>query len=147
MQVAAQHAETVGERAGIGVMERLLLDGVALHSGGVAPGNLKLAPFVEANLANAQLPVRNAAAMAAGETPHKSPVDLLVKLAFANIGVQNILKCGHESPQKARKSKIETGKSKLGVRRGAGGDASVSQFSPTIIPPAPTPVRSTRSDA
>src|SRR5689334_19669528 len=38
MQVATQHAEAVGERAGISVKERLLLDGIALHASGVSPG-------------------------------------------------------------------------------------------------------------
>ena len=37
VQVAAEHAEAVGERAGIGVEERLLLDRIALHAADVAP--------------------------------------------------------------------------------------------------------------
>jgi len=37
--------------------ERLLLDGVALHSGNIAPGNVESAAAIEANLADAGLAV------------------------------------------------------------------------------------------
>ena len=39
VQVAAEHAEAVGERARMRVEERLLLDRIALHAADVAPGH------------------------------------------------------------------------------------------------------------
>ena len=137
MQVATEHAKTVSQRAGIGVMEGLLFDRVALHSRGVTPGHLKLAPFVEADFADAQLPFGNAAAMATGETTHKTPVELFVKLAFANIGVKNVLKCGHESP-KTKKHENRNWKYRNlenEFAECAGREFPASRFSPTIIPP------------
>ena len=113
MQVAAQHAKTVSQRAGIGVVEGLLFDGIALHSRGVTPGHLELAALVEADFADAQLPFGNAAAMAAGKAAHKTAVELFVKLAFANVGVKNILERGHKTPKTTR---LEGGKSKFGNR-------------------------------
>ena len=53
MQVAPEHAEAVGERARIGVEERLLLDGIALHAADVAPWHAERAATVEADLAHA----------------------------------------------------------------------------------------------
>jgi hypothetical protein len=97
MQIAAEHAETVRKSAGIGVMEGLFFNRVALHSRGVAPRYLKLAPLIEADFADAQLSFGNSAAMAAGEALHKPPVNLFVKLAFANVGVKNIVESGHKS--------------------------------------------------
>jgi hypothetical protein len=79
------------------VVKRLFFNRVALHSRGVAPRYLKLAPLIEADFADAQLSFGNSAAMAAGEALHKSPVNLLVEFAFANVGVENILECGHKS--------------------------------------------------
>ena len=67
MEIAAEHAEAVGERAGIGVEERLLLDGIALHSGGVSPGDVELAAAIEADLADSGLAFGDRAAVAAGE--------------------------------------------------------------------------------
>jgi hypothetical protein len=67
VQVAAQHAEAVGQRAGIGVEKRLLLDGIALRSGDVSPGNVELAAAVEADFADAGLAFGNGAAVSAGE--------------------------------------------------------------------------------
>jgi len=115
VQVATEHAETVSQRARIGVMEGLLFDRVALHSGGVTPGYLELARFIEANFADAQLPIGNVAAVAASETAYKTPVELFVKLAFANIGVKNILERGH-NPPKIRNSKIEIRSPEFGIR-------------------------------
>ena len=41
VEIAAEHAEAVGQRAGIDVEERLLLDGIALHAADVAPRDVQ----------------------------------------------------------------------------------------------------------
>jgi hypothetical protein len=123
MQVAAHHSKAVSKRARIGVVEGLLFDRVALHSGGVTPGYLKFASFIEADFADAQLPFGNAAAVAASEAAHETPVELLVKLAFSNVGVKNILECSHDS-QPSEES--ETGKSKLEIGRVAACDIALT---------------------
>src|SRR3974377_1080065 len=51
MQVATQHAEAVGERARMSVKERLLLDGVALHAGGISPGDKERPAAIETHFA------------------------------------------------------------------------------------------------
>ena len=90
------------QRAGIGVVEWFLLDGVALHSRRVAPGNLQLAPLVEANFADPRLALRNAAAMAAGEAAHPVAVDLFVKFALANLFMNDFAQCTHTFNAKCR---------------------------------------------
>src|ERR1700721_2686088 len=67
VQIAAEHAEAVGERSRISVEEWLLLDGIALHSGNVTPGNVELAAVIEADFADAGLSIGNGAAVAAGQ--------------------------------------------------------------------------------
>src|ERR1019366_2596683 len=111
---------------------------------------------IEADLADAYLPFRDAAAVAASETAHKTPVELLVELPFGNVGVKNILECSHKSrPSEER----ETGKSKLEIRRAATCDVATTlglgaqchelpplPSSSSIIPLATTPECSTRQD-
>ena len=79
MEVAAQHAEAVGERAGMGVEERLLFDGIALHSGGVSPGDVECAAAVEADFADAGLAFGDGAAVAAGKTADAVVVEFFVE--------------------------------------------------------------------
>ena len=95
MQIAAQHAEAVGQRAGIGMKERLLLDGIALHSADVSPGHIELAAAVVANFADARLALRDGTAVPASETADAVAVEFLVKFALANMLVDNIAKSGH----------------------------------------------------
>src|SRR4030095_12045814 len=66
VQIAAEHAEAVGECARVHVKERLFLDGVALHAADVAPGHLQRSALVEPYLAHAHRAVRNTALMTAG---------------------------------------------------------------------------------
>ena len=97
MKIAAQHAEAVGERAGIGVKERLLLDGIALGAGGVSPGDIERAAAVVADFADAGLAFGNGTAMATGEAAHAIVVELLVKsgIGLANALVENGAEGGH----------------------------------------------------
>jgi hypothetical protein len=66
------------------VIERLLFDGIALHAGHIAPRHEQLAALVVPDLANAQLPIGYATAMATGITAHEATLDLLVKLTLAD---------------------------------------------------------------
>ena len=66
VQIAAEHAEAVGERAGIRVEERLLLDRIALHAADVAPRHAQPAALVEAHLADADRALGQRTAVAAG---------------------------------------------------------------------------------
>jgi hypothetical protein len=84
MQVATQHPEAISQSTRVGVIEGLLLDGIALRAGHVAPRHEKFAALVVPDLANAQLPVRYAAAMPASITAHKAPLELLIKLTFSD---------------------------------------------------------------
>ena len=93
MQVAAQHAEAVGQRARISVEERFLLDGVALHAAHVSPGHVELSAPVEPDFANAELAVRDAAAVPAGEAARKSAVEFLVELALADVFLEDAPEC------------------------------------------------------
>src|SRR6185503_9344906 len=66
VKIAPEHPEAVGERAGVGVKERLLLDRIALHAADVAPGHQRAAGLVEAHLAHADGAFRQRTAVPAG---------------------------------------------------------------------------------
>ena len=97
MQVAAQHAETVSESAGMGVEERLFFDGIALHSGGVSPGNIERAAPIEADFANAGLAFGNGAAVTAGKAADALVVEFFVerRVRYADSLVQDVAEGGH----------------------------------------------------
>ena len=97
VQIAAQHAEAVGERTGIRVKKWLLLDRVALGSGGVSPGNVKRAAAIVADFANAGLAFGDGAAMSASEAAHAVVGELLVEagIGLANSLVENTAEGGH----------------------------------------------------
>ena len=65
MQIAAEHPEAEGERAGARVEERLLLDRVALHAADVAPRHVKSSAAIEPHLADAHGAVGDRALVAA----------------------------------------------------------------------------------
>src|SRR2546428_3392256 len=65
VQVATEHAEREGIRAGEGVKEGLLLDRVALERPHVAARDHQRAPAVVANLADAPKPLLDQAAVRA----------------------------------------------------------------------------------
>jgi hypothetical protein len=101
VQIAAQHSETVGERSGVGVEKRLLLDRVTLNSSDIAVGNIECATVIETNLADTGLSLGNRAAVAAGIAAYPIAIQLFPKsrVAFADAGVssQNVVQRGHES--------------------------------------------------
>jgi len=79
------------------VEERLLLDGVALRSGDVSPGNVEFAAAVVTNFANARLTVRNGATMAAGKAADAILVEPLVQMGigFADSLIENCAEGEH----------------------------------------------------
>jgi hypothetical protein len=100
MEVAAEHAEAVGESAGIGVEERLLLDGIALHAGRVSPGNVELAAAIEADFADSGLTVGDWTTVAAGETADAVVAEIFdqARIGFADSLVENVAQGGHGGP-------------------------------------------------
>jgi aspartate oxidase len=100
VEIAAQHAEAVGESAGMGVKEWLFLDRVALGSSGVSPGDEQSAAAVVADFAHAGLAFGDGAAMSASEAPHAVIVEFLVKtgIGFADSLVENTAEGGHGRP-------------------------------------------------
>src|SRR2546427_12080775 len=81
--VASEHPEGEGARARVSVEERLLLDGVELEAGDVARRDHKTPVFVPAHLADAALPGRDQAAVAARVAPHAARGEPLVQLSLA----------------------------------------------------------------
>jgi len=81
------------------VEKRLLLDGIALHSADVAPGNIERTAAVEANFADAGLSVGNRAAVPAGVTAYAVAIELLdeVGVGLSNALIQNVAEGGHDS--------------------------------------------------
>jgi hypothetical protein len=66
VQIAAEHAEAVGERARVGVKERLLLDRIALDAAHIAPWDAQPSALVEPHLADAMRAIRDRALVPAG---------------------------------------------------------------------------------
>ena len=94
MQIAAQHAEAVGERAGMGMKERFFFDGVALGSGGVSPGDVERAAAVVADFADSGLAFGDGTTMSAGEAAHAVVVELLVERGIGFDGLAGREQCG-----------------------------------------------------
>jgi len=97
VEIAAEHAETVGKSSGMRVEEWLLFDGVALGAGGVSPGDVQGAGAIVADLADAGLAFGDGAAMSASEAAHAIVLDLLVEIGigFADLLVENGAEGGH----------------------------------------------------
>ncbi len=79
----------------MGMEEWFFLYGVALNAPHVTLRNVELASSIESNLANPGPAIRDRAAMAARETADSPIVELLVKLAFANIVIKNVSHGSH----------------------------------------------------
>ncbi len=90
MQVTAKHSEAVGQCPRIGMEEGFLFYGVALHTADIAPGNVQGSATVVANLANSGLAIRDRTAVPTGKTAHPVTVKFLVKLALADVLVDDI---------------------------------------------------------
>jgi len=88
MQITSQHAEAIGQRTRVGVKERLLLDGIALHSTDVSPRNVQFPALIEPNLTDAGLSFSYRAAMPAGDAADAVPLNRLVEFAFSDILVE-----------------------------------------------------------
>ena len=65
MKVTAEHPEAEGQRSGMGMEERFLLNGIALHARDVSPRHAQTAAVIETNLAHAHRAVGDGAAVAA----------------------------------------------------------------------------------
>jgi hypothetical protein len=100
VQIAAQHSEAVGKRAGISVKKGLLFDGIALHSGGVSPRHVESAATIEADFADAGLSFGNGTAVAAGKAAHAIIAEILGErgIGFADSLVENVTQGGHRKP-------------------------------------------------
>jgi hypothetical protein len=79
------------------VEERLLLDGVALRSGDVPPGDVERSALIVANLADAGLTLGNGATVAAGKTADAILVEPLVQMGigFADSLIENCAEGEH----------------------------------------------------
>src|SRR5450631_130792 len=97
VEIAAQHAEAVGESAGVRVEERLLFDGIALRPGGISPRNVECAAAVVADFAHAGLAFGDRAAVTARETSDAVVVEFFVErgVGLANSLVQDVAEGGH----------------------------------------------------
>src|SRR5580698_8982541 len=95
MQVASQHAETVGECAGIGVKKRLLLNGIALYAAHITPRHVESSTLVVADFTDTGLAIGNGTAMAACVTADAVAVELLVQLAFADVLINDVTQSRH----------------------------------------------------
>ena len=96
VEVASQHAETVGQRARVGMKERLLLNWIALYSTDVSPRDVKLAALVVADLAHAGLALKDGTTMSTGKTTNAIAINRLVKLAFTDVLIQDFTQSGHD---------------------------------------------------
>ena len=75
--------------------EGLLFYGVALHTADVAPGDVQGSATVVANLADSGLTIRDRTAVPTGETAHPVAVKFLVKLALADVLVNDVTQGRH----------------------------------------------------
>jgi hypothetical protein len=97
VKIASEHAKAVGERTGIRVKKGLLLDGIALHAGGVSPRNVQLASAVEADFADSRLALGDWALMAAGEAADAILAEIFDerRIGFAGSLVEDFTQGGH----------------------------------------------------
>jgi hypothetical protein len=89
MKIASQHAKAVSKRTWICVEERLLLNGIALHSSDVSPRDVEFPALVVADLAHPGLPLCNRTAVSAGVATKAVALNGFVQLAFADILIQD----------------------------------------------------------
>ncbi len=95
VQIAAEHAEAVGERARMHVKERLFLDRVALHAARIAPRHHQPPALVEAHLAHAERALGNLAVVAARVAVHPVVVETVIELAFARARGEDVFQSCH----------------------------------------------------
>ena len=78
--------------------EGFFLDGIALQRPHVSPWDVKFPAAIEANLADASLPLSNGTAMPAGKAANTVPLNGLVKLAFPDVLVEYFAEGGQRKP-------------------------------------------------
>ena len=78
VEVAAQHPEAHCQRAGQGVEERLLLDGIQLKSADVSVRNQQPPAAIEAHAANAVEPIEDHAPVTTREAAEPAVLQALV---------------------------------------------------------------------
>jgi hypothetical protein len=77
--------------------ERLLFDGIALHSADVTPRNVQRASAIKTHLADAGLSFWNRAAMPTGKTAHAIAIKLFdqARIGLSNALVKDLAEGGH----------------------------------------------------
>jgi hypothetical protein len=100
VEIAAHHAEAVGEGAGVGVEEGLFFHGIALRAGDVAEGRIEFSAAIEADFADTGLAFGNGAAVAAGEAAEAEVIEGLAEggVGFADFLVEDGAEVGHGGP-------------------------------------------------
>jgi hypothetical protein len=80
------------------VKERLLLDGIALHSPDVSPRDVELPATIEAHLADARLSVRNRTAVPARVASQAIAIELFDQawIGLSNALIEDVAKAGHD---------------------------------------------------
>jgi len=98
MKITAQHAEAVGESAGMGMEERFFFDGIALRAGNVSPGGVEFAAAVIANFADSGLTFGDGATVAAGKAAQAVVVELFdeMRIGLADAVVEDCAESGHD---------------------------------------------------
>src|SRR5208283_2689277 len=98
VQIATQHTEAISECPRIRVEEWLLLDRVALGSGGISPWDVERSAAIVTDLADAGLAFGDGTAVAAGKTAHAVAVELLTQngVGFADSLVENAAEGWHD---------------------------------------------------
>jgi hypothetical protein len=90
VEIAAEHAEAVGECARVRVKEWFLLDRIALHAADVTPRHQQAAALVEAHLADANRPFRQRTAVPAREAAQSSVRQCFVEVALARFAREHL---------------------------------------------------------
>src|SRR5262249_52337043 len=95
MQVAAEHAQAVRERAGMSMEEGLLFDWIALHAADVSPRHQQASALVVADLADADGPVRQGTAVAAGNASQAAVRERFVQFTLSRLVRQHLSQSRH----------------------------------------------------
>jgi hypothetical protein len=88
--------------------EWLLLDGIALHSTDVSPGNIERPATIETDFADAGLSVRNRATVSARVTTNAVAIELFdqVRISLSNALIEDVAESGHESILRRRERDV-----------------------------------------
>ena len=127
--------------------KRLLLNGIALHSADVAPGNVQLTSFVVPDFAHSRLALRYRAAVTAGETADAFTVQFFdqFRSGFADAFVNDLAQSRHTAvsilaPNEERRSQVSGLRSQVSGLRSQlnldAGDRSSAQMcvgSPLVL--------------